>query len=285
MNKKTKITLLVTAMVLAVVAVMAYCKTIVSPPGKLKFMNQYVAEVKRDIAKVAAAPADDDLDEAFYRMAHELGYLHYNELVTNKEYDELLADGVNKYVPKFATYCNNKFAESSWNEHVLEFINRRATELQGLTTTSNTNVVKGENATSLINIHTIIVNYYEAKRASYASGYRGLQSAKERIATAKRYAKMSPINNCTSLVNRLNNVARKLERAHYAYLSHRVELLANYDRYYYKSDYDRLAENVYDELNSYKTNARSVYGSASNISGLENRAGSYYNYACSYFNN
>ena len=44
--------------------------------------------------------------------------------------------------------------------------------------------------------------------------YLCIQAAKKKIATAKKYASMSPINNCTELVSRLNSVSTRLEQAH-----------------------------------------------------------------------
>ena len=58
MNKPIKIILLVVAILLAVGGVMAYYKTIVSPPGKLEFSNQYINAVKKDISKVKSANTD-----------------------------------------------------------------------------------------------------------------------------------------------------------------------------------------------------------------------------------
>ena len=89
---------------------------------------------------------------------------------------------------------------------------------------------------------------------------------------------MSPINNCTELVSRLNSVSSRLEQAHYSYLAGQVERLRHY-YYYSKVEYDNIASSVYDKINEYKNNARSTYGKVSDISSLVNLAGSYYDNA------
>ena len=92
---------------------------------------------------------------------------------------------------------------------------------------------------------------------------------------------MSPINNCTELVYRLNSVPSRLEQFHFSYLSKQVERLRNYYNYS-PSEYDNLAINIANKIDEYKNNARAVYGKVSNVSDLENRAGNYYSNASFY---
>ena len=278
MSKPIKILMLVVAILLAVGGVMVYYKTIISPPGAVEFCNQYVNAAKKDIAKIKSASTDATLDSAFVGVTYELELLLSNSFLSNQERDELLQSFANQYVTTYVSFCNSKFSKSVWNENELQKMKSRISELQGLRTTDKKVIVQGEASTSLNEVHGVIVNYYDAKIAASASGYNGLESAKQRIAKAKRYASMSPIKNCANLVSRLNSVSSRLEQAHYAYLSNQVERL----RYYYnysESEYDNLAISVSDKLDEYKNNARSVYGKASSISELESRAGNYYSNA------
>jgi len=174
--------------------------------------------------------------------------------------------------------CNSKFGKSVWNERELQKINSRISELQALKTTDKKVVIQGEANSSLNEVHNVIVNYYEAKKAASAGGYNGLQAAKQKIATAKKYASMSPINNCLDLVSRLNSVSIRLEKAHYSYLAGQVERLRPYYNYS-QTEYDNIALSVADKLEEYKNNAKSIYGRVSDISSLESRAGNYYSNA------
>lgn len=278
MNKPIKIFLLVFAILLAVGGVMAYYKTIVSPPGKLEFSNQYVNAAKKDISKVKSANTDIALDTTFVGITHELDFLLSNSFLSNQERNELLESFATLYVPTYVSSCSSKFVKSVWNEGELQKINGRISELQALQTTDKKIIIQGDANASLNEVHNVIVNYYDAKRAASAGGYNGLESAKQKIATAKRYAAMSPINNCTDLVSKLNSVSSRLEQAHYAYLSSQVERLRPYYNYS-QTEYDNLALSISDKLEEYKNHARSVYGKASNISDLEGRAGNYYSNA------
>jgi hypothetical protein len=278
MNKSIKIILLVVAILLAVGCVMAYYKTIVSPPGKLEFKNQYVNSDKKDISLVKSAKTDSALDSFFVAITHELDLQLANSFLTNQERNELLELFATQYIPVYVSACNSKFSKSVWNEGELQKINTRISELQGLTTTEKKVVVQGEANASLNEVHNVIVAYYEAKRAASAGGYNGIQAAKQKIATAKRYASMSPINNCTDLVSRLNSVSARLEQAHYSYLVGQVERLRPYYNYS-QTEYDNIALSISEKLDEYKKNAKSTYGRVSDISSLESRAGSYYSNA------
>ena len=278
MNKPIKILLLVVAILLAVGGVMAYYKTIVSPPGKLVFKNQYVNSDKIDISLVKSANTDFALDSFFVAIIHELDFQLANSFLTNQERNELLELFATQYVPTYVSACNSKFSKSVWNEGELQKINTRISELQGLVTTENQIVIQGEANSSLNEVHNVIVAYYEAKKAASIDGYNGLQAAKQKIAAARKYASMSPINNCTDLVSRLNSVPTRLEQAHYSYLAGQVERLRPYYNYS-QTEYDNIALSISEKIDEYKKNAKSTYGRVSDINSLENRAGNYYSNA------
>ena len=282
MNKSIKSILLVVAILLAVGGVMAYYKTIVSPPGKLEFKNQYVNSDKKDISQVKSANTDFALDSFYVAITHELDLQLANSFLTNQETNELLELFATQYVPTYVSACNSKFSKSVWNEGELQKMNTRISELQGLVTTENKIVIQGDANSSLNEVHNVIVAYYKAKKVASASGYNGIQAAKQIIDTAKKYASMSPINNCTELVSRLNSVSNRLEQAHYSYLVGQVEKLRPYYNYS-QTEYDKIAISISEKFDEYKNNAKSTYGRVSDISSLESRAGSYYSNAT--FNN
>ena len=109
MNKPIKIILLVVAILLAVGGVMAYYKTIVSPPGKLEFSNQYVNATKKDISKVKSSNTDIALDTTFVGITHELDLLLSNSFLTDQERNELMESFASQYVPTYVSSCNSKF--------------------------------------------------------------------------------------------------------------------------------------------------------------------------------
>ncbi|WP_337944174.1 hypothetical protein [Prevotella pectinovora] len=278
MNKSIKITLLIVAIIAAVGGVMAYYKTIVSPPSHMRFNNQYIAAIKSDIAEVVNLSTTDGLDSSFVATTHEINFMWKNTLLQNTERNELLESFAVQYIPKFVEDCNGKFAATDWSDIVLKQMSKKITQLRSLKTTDGTYVVGGEANTSLEKVQNTISNYYAAKAAASHTGYTGLADAIIKIATAKKYASMSPINNCMALVNQLNSVPKRLEQSHFAYLVNQVNRLNNYYNYD-QSSYDDLALSISEKLDEYKKNARKVYGCMSDIASLEQRAGELYSNA------
>ena len=74
MNKSIKITLLIVAIIAAVSGVMAYYKTVVSPPSHMSFKNQYVAAIKNDMAEMKKLSTINELDSSFVAITHEINF-------------------------------------------------------------------------------------------------------------------------------------------------------------------------------------------------------------------
>lgn len=275
MNKSIKITLLIVAIIAAVSGVMAYYKTVVSPPSHMSFKNQYVAAVKNDIAEVKNLTTADELDSSFVATTHEINFMWKDSLLQSKDRDELLESFSVQYIPKFVADCNEKFSATDWSDAVLRKMSTKIAQLRSLKTVDGSVIVGGSANGSLTKVQGVISNYYAAKAAASHIGYTSLADAKFKIATARKYASMSPINNCVALVEQLNSVPLRLERAHFAYLVGQVNRLRNYYNYT-QSSYDNLALSISAKLEEYKKNARSVYGHVSDISALEQRAGELY---------
>ena len=277
MNKSIKIILLIVATIAAIGGVMAFYRTIVSPPSHMKFKNQYVEAVRQDITDIKSW-SQDSLEVPYQTIVDEVSFMWGDSLLTNQERDELLEKFAVEYVPAFVSSCNNKFSQSVWEKSSLQQMSVMIDQLRSLTSSGGTSIVGGDANGSLSEVQNVISNYYAAWGVASRTGYSGLSNAKAKIASANRYAEMSPINNCVALVNQLRAVPQKLERSHYAYLEGQVERL----RYYYNYDqqsYDRLAESIYSKIKEYKNNAKNVYGTISDIGWLEQYAGELYNSA------
>ena len=87
MNKLVKIVLLIVAIIAAVSGVMAYYKTVVSPPSHMSFKNQYVAAIKNDIAEMKKLSTINELDSAFVAITHEINFMWKDSLLQSKEQD------------------------------------------------------------------------------------------------------------------------------------------------------------------------------------------------------
>ena len=205
MNKLVKIALLIVAIIAAVSGVMAYYKTVVSPPSHMSFKNQYVAAIKNDIAEVKKLSTTNELDSSFVAITHEINFMWKDSLLQSKEQDELLESFAVQFVPKFVTSCDEKFSATVWSDIALKQMSAKIAQLRSLKTTDGSIIVGGEANSSLSKVQDVISNYYAAKNAAANTGYTCLSDAKVKIATAKKYASMSPINNCVTLVNQLND--------------------------------------------------------------------------------
>ncbi len=276
MNKVYKILLLSIAILLFTGAVMMFYRTIVAPPQQLKFSNQYITEVNNDINKLTSNLDDYSLDSLYTVITEETDFMWKDSAFLSRDRDMLIGQMIKKYVPLYVSSCEAKFQKSEWKESELQQMKSHVSELRQMTTTEKIIVVDGNNLNDLNKVSNVIVSYYEAKSASNAGGYNGLESAKRKIANARRYAKMSPLNNCHQLVSNLNSVSTRLEQAHYAYLSGQVERLRHWQSFTV-DNYDNLAMDIAEKLKEYKNNAKKVYGTISNIGVLEERASNYYN--------
>lgn len=275
MNKPIKIILLAVAILLAIGGVMVYYKTLVSPPCELKFRNQYVCSAKKDIADIKSANSDTALDSVFVTITHELDFQYSNSCLSADEKNDLLNDFADQYTWVYVHFCNSKFSRSIWNEKELQHIYSQVSKLLALKDTYDKSVIQGNNKSSLNEVSAIVGNYFAAKRVAMVNGYYGWPSAKQKIAEARKFANMYPLNNCTKLVSSLNSVPSRLDQTHYEYLESQVEQLQYYDSYS-GDDYRRLVYNVSDKLEDYKKNAKEVYGSCYDIGDLERRASHYY---------
>lgn len=278
MKTIVKILLLVVAVLLAVGGVMVYQKTKVAPPMAMTFKNQYVSAAMCEIEQLDSAKTQKELDYAYASILNRLKIQQENSFLDEKEIDELMKKFASQYVSTYVAYCGEAFLKSVWPEEELQGMMQRIKELRSLRTADGQSVLADDSNEKLNSTESVIRNYYAANSAAAVGGYNGVQSAKQKIGTAKKYASMSPINNCTELVNRLNSVASRLERAHYAYLAGQVEKLRNYQNYS-EDQYEGLCDKVEKEFKDYKKNASSTYGRMSNVSALEERAARYYSNA------
>lgn len=281
MKTPIKIILLAVAMLLAVSGVMAYYRTQVAPPKEMAIADRFYKSATEDIDRVNDNTVDLNLDSAFVAITHKLDFQMASSLLTKEQRDSLMRKFVNYYSERYALYCNGEFGKSVWNEAALQNMKSHTAALLALRTTGGKPCIGSEQSKDVARIQGIVSNYYAAKAASVAGGYQGLASARARIAAARRYAAMSPINNCVALRSQLQSVATRLEQAHFAYLSAQVERLRN-SHSYNEVAYDNLALSISEKLEEYKNNARSVYGRVSNVAALEDRAGNYYSNATFY---
>lgn len=282
MNKSVKIILLIVAIIAAIGGVMAFYRTIVSPPSHLKFKNQYVEAVRQDIADIKTW-SQDSLEVPYQTIVDEVSFMWRDSLLTNQERDELLEKFAVEYVPAFVSSCNSKFSQSVWEKSSLQQMSVMIDQLRSLTSSGGTTIVGGDANGSLSEVQNVISNYYAAWGVASRTGYSGLSNAKAKIASANRYAEMSPINNCVALVNQLRAVPQKLEQSHYAYLKRQVNKLRYYYNYTLES-YINLKNTIFSEIEEYDKDAQKVYGTSTDTRELKDYASALFDIGKAYIN-
>lgn len=282
LNKLIKVVLLLASVFSALIGVMFFYRTIVAPPGKLKFINYHIETAKNNISIINGADFNELQDIIYIRVLHKLDFLMNNKLISKQEYDELLKIFISQYIPAYVDECEDVFEGSVWVDKDIRNIDVRIAELRSMKIMENEALINTELMNSLDDVEIVAAYYGEAMRVATVSSFLGLDSAKLLIASASRYSNMYPLKNNIELKNRLSSVASKLEKIHYSYL---VEQAARLEKYtlYDELEYKDFAHRVIDEVEEYENSAMAVYGSESDLDLLKSVIGYYLKGAVAYF--
>lgn len=286
MNKQIKIILLFVAVIVAIVGVLSYMKTIVSPPRQLHFENQFEAQLKKDIEAFKHVE-QDSLDTRYFSLTDKDNRFKSEAVIDQKSYVNNYFEIICIYAPKFAQYCFSQFEKSVWYDDDLKWMEVRISVLRAATIENRTKkMMDTDNLKETDNQFTTILEtiqkYRKAKSLSQKTSYLNLNNAKVRIEEAKQYKQDNYLKNNQSLMKALNKLPGKLEASHYAYLLSEVNKLANYDSYS-EAGYDTLSDQVNAALKEYKQNAQSVYGTQRSLDDLEAKAARYEKRAKTYY--
>lgn len=282
LNKLIKVVLLLASVFSALIGVMFFYRTIVAPPGKLKFINNHIETAKNNISIINGADFNELQDIIYIRVLHKLDFLMNNKLISKQEYDELLQIFISQYIPAYVDECEDVFEGSVWVDKDIRNIDVRIAELRSMKIMENEALINTELMNSLDDVEIVAAYYGEAMRVATVSSFLGLDSAKLLIASASRYSNMYPLKNNIELKNRLSSVASKLEKIHYSYLVEQAVRLEKYTLYD-ELEYKDFAHRVIDEVEEYENSAMAVYGSESDLDLLKSVIGYYLKGAVAYF--
>ena len=274
MNKASKITFLLVAMLMAIGAIVFYVKTIASPPDELSFSNQYSKELKEDIGKVKGNITAQQLDSLYSTITDALSYQLKEQLISSADRDALLDKFVSSYIPLFLKNSNRVFGFTEWNEDELRKMKKRVIELKALRLSDgNKPVLEGNVVDSIDHISKNVDLYFIAKKFAYKRyRYNGINNAQTAIQQAKTYAQTAPLSNCLSLVGKLNSVGTQIEKSHFNHLERLVDDVESYSSWskYDENSYSNFANEVYSEIEAYK-NKTPFYTSHHNTKNLSSR--------------
>lgn len=206
------------AIILAVVAVLYYKQTVIDPPKAFAFKNLHNIDLSKSINRISV----DSMEEDFADISYKLKRYEEENLVGSDTIDLRIEDLVVKYIPMFINRCNVAFSKTVWNspEWSHKFMINRVSKLKNLKKANGDYII--ERTSPFIGqlndvVHTIS-SYDEAWRLAKATSFRSLSDTKNKIAQARQIKDSTPLCNCTSLIQALDELPRKLQSSHLASL-------------------------------------------------------------------
>lgn len=282
-NIGTKIIILVVAIAMAVIAVMYFYKTIVSPPVEVPMINVHdklLTDLYNDFSNLESRKFNDSL----YVALNDKFYLYDNEGLITDENRASLAEGfITSYTPVFVEQSMELFNQSKWYSSNHKAILNRIKSLNKLERTANVQTLQLYDS-DLRRIKAIISDYNAAYKVSRYSKYVSLDDANSKITKAEQYLNMSPLNNCDALCKRLRQVGPKIGSSHYKLVQTKVYKMKDY-LVLNESVFDTMVEEANSAINDYGNIVHRYGSNAKPIDGLLDEAKQLYNDAKYYYRN
>lgn len=253
MNKNVrKIIILLTAVFLAVLGVMIFYKTVVSPPKKIEFnQNRHLESIEAKINTIDGRHVGYQNDSLYDAVSDVIKLCEGEGYITATEKESVMKSFMQKYIPLYNNWCYSRFRESIWHEEEHSYMKHRNAELMNLSSASSF-------SNDLQAINKIINNYENANRLP--TKYNGIDKARKTINEAKNYKQMEYLSNCTALVSKLNAVPKNIEASHYSYLNGLKTNLGKYEDLGWDEDkFDDKYTEFSNKVKEYEDN-KSIYG-------------------------
>lgn len=277
--------MLLAAIAAAVFAVGYYAKRITAPPMQTSFPNAHLASLRTDLKRLDGQPTLKIADSVFNVTLHAARYFQREGLITMKESDDIIAKLTKQYTPYFLQSAKEHFSNNNWVTHRNLELRQRAKLLKGLRTQEDHKpILTGDIRASVDSVSNTITSYDEAQKLCKKTDFNSIENAKERIAQARSYVRMSNLRNCKELIDKLNSLPQRIEEAHYKQVERKVNKMAYY-HYYSENDYKNdVAVDASNAIKEYRGHAYNLYGTQSSLDGLEQRYKNYWEAALEHFN-
>lgn len=276
--------ILITAIVVAVGGVLFFILSVVSPPNDIERENAHQLDLEKCISaykpdSLSLAQAENQMD-----LLQDRAALFFSDsLITEIVFDNAIKNSTNSFAMSFIKWSHYKFNQLTWNVKDHNEMKRIMSKVRNISVEKGSKkALESQELSSLTEIEMVISDYNVAWDITKRTTYSTLDDASSIISEAKKYANHNYLKNCSELVNALNKVSTKLEESHFNQIKHQVSSLANY-RSMEKTDYVSKSKDVQSKINEYETNAKNVYGTKHDVSGLRKSAGDYYNDAMEYY--
>lgn len=282
-NTGKKILILGIVIAIAVASILAFYPTIVAPPTGVEVVNLHKQSVEEDINNFSNIQDYKFNDELYGKIIDKLDLYKDEEFMSESEIDYQIKSLVKKYVPIFIESCDEKFRASVWNEEDHKKILNRINQLKALRVDfGSAEVIVGSDLDNINRIEKVIYNYKKAKKVAEYIRFYSVDNANQKIEEADNYSKMTPLHNCTSLVNKLSKVKINIGNSHYSFVETEVNRMGNY-RYMIESDFDKLTQEVYGKIAEYRNNKHKYGSTAKSEVALNDKARQFYDEAKIYF--
>lgn len=262
MKTSIKILLLIVAVALAVGGVLYYMKTVVSPPQRLDYDNQFVAELD-SIADSSGAMTFDQLEESYNPTLDLINRFRADNVLEPEASDKPLTKFLTNYAKSLSAEAHKLFGNSYWDHDRVVWFDRRIDSVSKYNLSDNITqaVDDKEVLKDFAQLQDIITKYYDARNIVRNVGYRGLAQARADIEKAETYKEDIDLMPNRELVSGLENVRQSRARAHANYLTSRAYVLSNIYTFDSKSAYDNASSALLDEVIQYEQQGPSLYGS------------------------
>lgn len=262
MKTSIKILLLIVAVALAVGGVLYYMKTVVSPPQRLDYDNQFVAELD-SIADSSESMTFGQLDEAYNPTLDLINRFCADNVLEPEASDKPMTKFMNNYAKSLSAEAHKLFGNSYWDHDRVVWFDRRIDSVSKYNLSDNiTHAVNDKEVLKdFAQLQNIITKYYDARNIVRNVGYRGIAQSRNDIEKAEEYKQDIDLMPNHELVNGLENVRQSRARAHANYLTSRAYVLSNIYTFDSKSAYDSASSALLDEVIQYEQQGPSLYGS------------------------
>lgn len=248
-----KICLLFVGVSLAIVAVLTYMKSRMTPPNKLDYKNQYVFNIQQ-MSDELSHSNNQQLEESYQLIDSRIQLFASEGFIDSDNQEACITAFSNEYSKAFKTWADSKFHASVWNSGDLSFMRSRIKKLREKGHLDDTSKVKLSQVEKVLNDYNSAIGICNATVTSSAQ-------SKQLLSKASAYRNNSYLSHCVSLQNKLIDLPTHLQKSHHTYVANTVKKLM--PTKYNLTQIAQWGENyrkARELVEDYNDNAYSLYG-------------------------
>ena len=269
-----KIILLTMVILLVLGAILFFVKTRLDPPFSIMPDRQYQEKAQSYIDNINPKAPMEELNKQFFQAAFTICYLADSLLIESDASDKLKEDLCEKYVPAFAGKCFEYFRKSSvWDSTEIKNMREQIGTVKLIVNSKGERVVNNGTTLNdrLDSVFFVTKRNEEALKLLKIKKYQNMGHSENVMDKVRAFQQHDYLKYNTSLCDSLNEVGRRLNDSHYQSLEKRVDQLRNPNTTD-EAEYEKIYQQLLDDIEEYSTNARSVYGYYHDVGKLRREA-------------